>query len=744
MFLRLRLLPQAHMPKKFTIYHQTYSRDCGPTCLRMIAKHYGKIYSLEYLREKTGFNRGGVSLGNLSIAAEYIGFKTMSATLNFDSLRDHAPLPCIAYWKHRHFVVIYRITRTKVYVADPAHGLLTFDHDEFITGWKLNKHEGNGLVLLMEPTPSFYDAEPTTEEGFSWTYFTSYLKPYRKYVLQLFLGMLLGTLFSLIFPFLTQSVIDIGVGTQNMSFITLIFVAQIMLTVGRLAMEFIRSWILLHISTRINILFLSDFLTKLLKLPISFFDTKNTGDILQRISDQKRIESFLSISSLSFIFSFFSLIAFSVVLMYYNMLIFGVFFIGSALYAGWVILFLKKRRQLDYKSFTQSSNNQSNLIQLITGIQEIKLHNAEISKRWEWERIRAQQFKLSITSLSLSQLQQIGSTFINETKNIVITFVAVGAVVKGEISLGMMLATQYIIGQLNAPVTGLIGFANAFQDAKISVERIGDVYNKEDEEKDASSKISELSPNETITFRGVSFKYPGSDETVLSDINFRLLHKKTTAVVGMSGSGKTTLIKLILKFHEVHSGEILFGNINFNHISVKAWRDKCSAVLQDGFIFNDTIVRNIAVKEERIDWERIFESTRIANIHTFIEELPMGYETRIGASGQGLSQGQKQRILMARSIYKNPDFVLFDEATNALDANNEKVILENLENFFSGKTVMIIAHRLSTVVNADQIIVLDKGSIAEIGTHDELLRTKGKYYQLVKNQLKVGVGDLYD
>ncbi|MTI31234.1 peptidase domain-containing ABC transporter [Xanthovirga aplysinae] len=728
--------------RAFPFYRQLDTMDCGPTCLRMIAKYYGKVYSLQSIREKSYISREGVSLLGISDAAESIGFRTLSAKIPFDKLKEEAPVPFIAHWRQRHFVVVYGFKRDKVLVADPGHGLIKYSKKEFLDGWLSDKEKGAeiGVVLLLEPSPDFYSIEDEKgEKKNSFGFLLNYLKPYKKYIIQLFLGMVVASLLQLLFPFLTQSIVDVGIQNQNISFINLILIAQLMLFASRTAVEFIRSWILLHIGTRINISIISDFLIKLMKLPLSFFDIKMIGDLLQRIGDHKRIETFLTSSALSILFSLVNLLIFGLVLIYYDSRIFAVFFVGSLLYLGWILLFMRKRRDLDFKQFEQLSANQSNLIQLITGMQEIKLHNSEKQKRWEWERLQAKLFKVSVKGLALQQYQQVGSVFINEVKNIFISFLAAKAVIDGEITLGMMLAIQYIIGQMNVPINDLVNFMRVWQDAKISLERMGEIHSKEDEEKDPAQKVMNLPEKRSLKVRNLSFNYEGPHaKKVLRNINIEIPKGKITAIVGASGSGKTTLVKLLLKFYQASEGEIQLGGMNLNIYSNRVWRGRCGAVLQDGFIFSDTIARNIAVSDEYIDNEKLLEASRIANIQTFIDSLPLGYNTKIGSDGHGLSQGQRQRLLIARSVYKNPEFIFFDEATNALDANNEKVIMENLDQFFEGRTVVVVAHRLSTVKNADQILVMDQGEIIEKGDHQELTQKRGAYFELVKNQLELG------
>ncbi len=719
--------------------------DCGPTCVRMIAKHYGKTYTLQKLRELSYITREGVSLLGISDAAEAIGFRTIGAKIDFEKIAKEAPLPFIAHWKQRHFVVVYDIKKKRgkefVYVSDPAHGHVKYTKEEFLKGWISTKSENTdeGICLLLDPTPDFYklEDEQINKKGFK--YLFTYLRPHKKYLVQLILGLVLGSLLQLIFPFLTQSIVDIGISNQDLGFITLILIAQLVLFISQTSVEFIRSWILLHISTRINISLISDFLIKLMKLPIGFFDTKMIGDLMQRIGDHTRIESFLTGSSLQILFAFANLIVFAIVMGIYSMKILFIFLLGSALYIAWVLIFMKKRRELDFKRFAQMSDNQSNLIQLITGMQEVKLNNCEKQKRWEWERIQAKLFRVNISELALNQYQQVGGIFFNQTKNILITFIAAQSVVTGNITLGMMLAIQYILGQLNAPIDQLISFVRSAQDAKISLERLGEIHLKEDEEDPGDSKLMELPKKKDITIQNLSFQYEGPhSEFVLKDLDLIIPEKKITAIVGTSGSGKTTLIKLLLGFYSPVKGEINIHDTRLDNIKGNTWRGNVGAVMQDGFIFSDTIANNITVSEENTDKEKLLNAVHVANIKEHIESLPLGYNTKVGQEGSGLSQGQKQRILIARAVYKNPGFIFFDEATNALDANNEKVIMQNLNEFFVGRTVIVVAHRLSTVRNADQIVVLEKGKIVELGNHQKLTAKKGAYYNLVKDQLELG------
>lgn len=747
------------MFKTFPFYKQLDAMDCGATCLRMIAKYYGKNYSLDTLRQKSFISREGASMLGLSEAAESIGFRSLGIRATLKTLSE-APLPCIVHWKQKHFVVVYDIHLTKqnkkilesenninseslkgyIKVADPANGRIKYSIKEFLSGWLSNKKDNKdeGIALLLEPRPEFYSQKDEKVSKTKFSFILKYLLPYKALILQLFLGMLLGTLLQLIFPFLTQSIVDYGISNNNLNFVVLILIAQLTLYISQTAVEFIRSWILLHISTRINISIISDFLIKLMKLPIGFFDTKMIGDIMQRIGDHSRIQNFLTASTLNTLFSMVNLIVFTCVLAFYSLKLLFIFLFASGLYILWIVVFLKKRKELDYKRFALASNEQSNIYQLITGMQEIKLNNSEKQKRWEWENIQASLFKVSIKGLALSQYQSTGAFFINETKNILISFFSAQAVINGDMTLGMMMAVSYIMGHLNSPINQMIGFIQSAQDAKISMERLGEIHNKDDEEKPSDNKTNTVPEDKTIHIKNLSFRYNPLSEDVLKDINLTIPQGKITAIVGMSGSGKTTLVKLLLGFYPISQGEINIATSPLSSISNRTWRARCGAVMQDGFIFSDTIANNIAVGEDDVDKEKLLNAVKVANIQEMVENLPLGFNTKIGQEGKGISQGQRQRILIARAVYKNPDYFFFDEATNSLDANNERIIMQNLKQVFKGKTVVIVAHRLSTVKDADNIIVLNNGRLTEQGTHDKLTKQKGEYYNLVKNQLELG------
>ena len=732
--------------KSFPIYTQHDAMDCGPTCLRMVAAFYGRRYSLQYLRENCFISRLGVSMLGISEAAEKLGMHTIGLRIPISRLIEDVPLPCIIHWNQNHFVVLYRIKKDKngclFHVADPAGSKVTYTEEEFKRCWISGRNDGEdeGVVLCLEPTPDFYchsDEDDDKKNKRSMLFLFEYLRPYKKLILQLFIGLATGSLIQLILPFLTQSIVDFGITNQNLGYIYLVLIAQMVLVISSTSVEFIRGWILLHIGMRVNISLISDYLAKLMRLPIAYFDTKMTGDILQRINDHTRIQEFLTSTSLSTLFSIVNIIIFGLVILFYNWMIFFIFFIGSGLYIVWVWVFMKRRAVLDHKMFAQNSANQSNMVQLVSGMQEIKLNACEQQKRWEWEHIQARKYRITVKGLALSQYQQSGGVLINQMKNAIITALVAALVIKGNITLGMMLSIQYIIGQLNSPVDQLIGFVRQYQDAKLSLDRLQEIYNRDDERPAGKTKITDIK-NADIRIEHLTFRYDKLNEVpTLDDINLAIPKGKTTAIVGLSGSGKTTLLKMILGFYEPDKGKVVLGCSDIANYDKREWRKHCGTVMQDGFIFSDTIARNIAPGEERIDEDRMREAAETANIRDFIEDLPLGYNTKIGAEGHGLSMGQKQRILIARAVYKNPEFIFMDEATNSLDANNEYLIMEKLNRFMQGRTAIVIAHRLSTVRDADKIVVLQGGKICEQGTHEELICRHGVYYTLVKNQLNV-------
>ncbi|MFD2553545.1 peptidase domain-containing ABC transporter [Sphingobacterium tabacisoli] len=727
------------MLKRFPHYKQMDMMDCGATCLRIIFKYYGQQVSIHRIRKLCQTTKNGVNLLGISEAAEKLGFRTYGVKLSLEQL-NQIELPAILHWNQNHFVVLYKIRRGKYYISDPASGLVTYTEKEFAKNWFSTKELHEGLSLLLSPGPDFYqidEEEPDLKLG--WSKMFTYFYKYRKLFIQLILGMVLGTLLSLIAPFLTQSVVDIGINTKNISFINLILIAQLMLFVGSTAVSFIRSWIMLHISTRVNISILTDLLIKIMKLPMNFFDLKTHGDIMQRMSDQQRIESFLTGSTLNTLFSLVNMLIFGSLLIVYNGTIFMVFLIATALYTLWILAFMKYRRELDHKRFKIASENQTYMVEMIQSMQDIKLNNAQKQKRWGWEALQAKLFKFKVESLALSQYQSVGSMAINQAKGILITYISAKAVIDGDITLGGMMAIQYIVGMVSNPVESLLGFMQSYQDAKISLERLNEIYETEEEEDFRKDYLTKLPEDRTIELRNLTFRYYGAgNEPVFSKLNLSFPSGRTTAIVGASGSGKTTILKLLLRYYNPEEGEILVGGKRLDQIDFSLWRDSCGSVLQENFVYADTIERNIAINDEFPNEEKVQNAVHIANMEEFIQDEPFGLATKIGTAGKGISQGQRQRLMIARAVYKDPAFIFLDEATNSLDANNEKQIVEKLDRFFDQRTVIVVAHRLSTVRNADNIIVLEKGEVVEQGTHSELTAKKGKYYELVKNQLELG------
>ena len=733
------------MKDSFKCIIQSDSMMCGITCLQMVCKHFGREVSLRTLSKLCVATSEGVSMLGVNEAANKLGLRTMCARTDFDTL-SKATLPCVLHWNQNHFVVLYKVRKGRIfYVADPGKGLVKYNLEEFGKHWVSTASQGEekGIAMFLEPTLEFYSHKVDNEEEDgsprSFQFLFGYIKQYRKYFGQIVLGLLVGSLLQLILPFLTQSIVDVGIKNQNIGFIWLILLGQLMLTISRTAIDFIRRWLLLHISLRINISLVSDFFIKLLKLPMSFFDTKLMGDLMQRMGDHNRVNSFLTQQTLSIVFSLFTFVVFSIVLLSYNWLVFAIFMLGSLLYGGWLALFLRRRKVLDYELFEQQAINNNKTYEFITSMQEIKLQDCEQRRRWEWEDVQADLFNVQMKSLKLQQTQEAGSIFINELKNIVITVVAATAVIHGQLTLGMMLAVQYIIGQLNSPVEQLMSFFYSVQDVRISLERINEIHRMDDENGKQGLETSVTDETKGIDMENINFKYdPHALKTIIDNVSLTIPKGKVTAIVGASGSGKTTLIKLMLGYYPVLGGQINIGGTDVNTLNKKWWRRQCGVVMQDGVIFSESIARNIAVDDKEIDKQRLQTAAEIACIHDYVMGLPLKYNTKIGRDGVGLSQGQKQRILIARAVYKNPNYIFLDEATNSLDANNERMIVEHLDEFYKGKTVVIVAHRLSTVKNADQIVVLDKGKVVEIGNHEELTAKRGAYYNLVKNQLELG------
>ena len=726
---------------KFPFYSQMDSMDCGPACLQMILKHHGQYYPLPWLRSISFISREGVSLKGISKAAEKVGLRSMAVKIPFAGKSDapcllNAPFPLVVHWNQNHFIVVHKANRRYVWIADPAAGKHKLPKADFLRGWQSDGDRG--IALLLEPTPSFYEHEAPPSDKLSFRFALNYLRPYKRLGWQLGIGLGLSSLISLLFPFLTQSIVDTGIVNQDINFIYLILIGQLVLFATQTAVRFIQSWILLHVGTRLNVSLISDFLVKLMKLPLGYFDTKMTGDLLQRIGDHRRIEAFLTQSTLGVILSTFNLIAFSIVLLYYSTDIFLIFVVAAIAYFGWIAFFLKRRKEIDYRAFQQHSRTQDSLIEIIQGMPEIKLQGSQLKRRWRWAEIQAKLFRVQMSSLRLGQWQEAGGSFINQSKDILITVIAATGVIRGELTLGMMLAIQYIIGQLNGPLAQMINFIRSGQDAKISLERLGEIH-AQAEEDGHDVGVTKVQPRVgDLVLDDVSFRYNAIEDDVLKNVNLTIPRGKVTAIVGTSGSGKTTLLKLLLGFYPVTEGTIQVSGTDLQQLDQSAWREHCGVVMQDGFIFSDIIANNVSESSDWPDAERLDHALSVANIESYVRALPLGVNTMIGARGNGTSQGQKQRLLIARAVYKNPNYLFLDEATNSLDANNEREIINKLDEFYTGKTVVVVAHRLSTVSHADQIVVLEGGEVIEIGNHKELVDRKGAYYTLVKNQLELG------
>ena len=729
----------------FKVERQHDCMQCGIACLQMICNYYGKEYSLDSLSKICFATTEGVSMLGISETATSLGFHVVNVKCTVKTLTE-VSLPSILHWNQNHFVVLYRVkNEKKFYIADPGKGLVTYSLEEFKKHWISTNSNGQdkGIAMFLETTPTFFTHQMEDKKKISgkrsFHFLFGYVKKYRKYFGQVILGLIVGSLSQLVLPFLTQSIVDVGIKNQDIGFVWLILLGQLMLTISRTAIDFIRRWLLLHISLRINISLVSDFFIKLLKLPMSFFDTKLMGDLMQRMNDHSRVNNFLTQQTLNITFAMLTFVVFSVVLFFYNKLVFAIFLLGSILYGVWMTLFLKRRKLLDYELFEQQAINNNKTYEFITTIQESKLQDCEQRRRWEWEDTQAELFGVQMKSLKLQQTQEAGSIFINEVKNIIITVVAATAVIHGQMTLGMMLAVQYIIGQLNSPVEQLMNFFYSLQDVKISLERINEIHQMDDENGKEGLLTSIEDKSEGIDIKNIMFKYdPHALRKTIDDVSIHIPQGKVTAIVGASGSGKTTLIRLMLGYYPVLEGTINIGNTDINKLNKKWWRRQCGVVMQDGVIFSESIARNIAVDDGDIDKERLLKAAEIACIKDYVMALPLKFNTKIGRDGVGLSQGQKQRILIARAVYKNPDYIFLDEATNSLDANNERSIVENLDKFYKGKTVVIVAHRLSTVKNADQIVVIDHGKVVEVGNHESLTAKRGAYYNLVKNQLELG------
>jgi ATP-binding cassette subfamily B protein len=720
---------------KFPHEFQLDTKDCGPTCIKIIAKFYGRFYSLSYLRDLCGITREGVSFLDISDACESISLRTKCIKIDLDTLQT-IPLPCIIHWKDSHFIVVYKTTKKQVFVSDPAKGLLKYSVNDFKEGW--SGCTNMGTVLAIEPMADFKQRSAINkmERKMTLENFLGYFMPYKKSFLNLFIVMLIVTVLQAFLPFISKSIIDVGIQTNDLDFIDLVLIANIAIIVSILLSNMVRDWILLHITSRVNISLISDYLIKLMKLSITFFENKLIGDILQRVQDHERIRDFIMNNSLNFIFSILTFFVFGIILFVYNPILCLIYFTGSTLFILWVVFFLRFRKKLDWEYFDIHTKNQSYWVETIGSIQDIKINNYEKQKRWKWEALQVSMFKIDQKILRITNAQNLGAQFINQLTNLFITFYCAKAVIRGEITFGVMISTQFIIGMLNGPIMQFISFIQSAQYAKISFLRLNEIHELEEEEENEINNSIKLPEDKSLMLRNVSFQYSRNGNYILSNISMIIPQGKVTAIVGDSGSGKTTLLKLILRLYKPTHGELTMGNLNIQNINLKQWRDSCGAVMQDGKIFSDTIQNNIVLDDENINYERLKKAVTAANIASEIEAMPKGYQTMMGESGRGLSGGQKQRILIARALYKDPDYLFFDEATNSLDVINEQKIVTALEEIFENKTVIVVAHRLSTIRKADQIIVLKNGYVIEIGNHDSLmLREDGHYYQLVNTQI---------
>ena len=718
----------------FPTYIQHDQMDCGPACLKIIAKFYGKTFSMKYLRDLCYITREGVSLFDIGRAAEEIGFRTLAIKINFEDLEKKMPLPAIVHWQQKHFVVVYKISKKKVYVSDPALGLSSYTHKEYKTAWEVV--DGSGGILILETTPEFYN-KMDEETSSSFSHFLRYLNPYHKYLAQVLLGMIAGILIGLLTPFISQSIVDFGIGTGNMKFVNTMLVAGLILAVSAMVSNFIQNRLMLYVSERVNMGMVSDFLRKSMQLPIAFFERKMVSDLLIRIGDHDRIQAFIMNTVLGIFVNLLLIIVYSLLMLYYEVNMFLVFVLGNLLYTGWIFLFLNQRRKLDNLLFESRASNSNDLLELLENINEIKVNNIGNSRRWKWEFSRYKIYGIRVRSLNLNQVEETGAVFLMRLQNIFITYIAASNVINGTMTLGMMMAAQYVLGQLTGPIQSMIGYVHSLQYAKLSLKRVNEIILEEKPEKSGSN--ASVPDDKTIVISDLHFQYNPNYSMVLEDINIEIPEGKVTAIVGESGSGKTTLLKLLLRFYPPSEGQIEVGGVPIEDIGLKKWRDRCGAVLQDGKMFNDTILYNITLQESEIDIDkkRLTDAVNLSNLKDFINGRPLKLYTPLGTNGSGISQGQKQRILLARAIYKDPDFIFLDEATNSLDANNEKTISENLEKILIGKTAVVIAHRLSTIRNAAKIIVLDKGKVVEQGSHDELAGRNGVYYKLIINQLSV-------
>lgn len=720
---------------RFPVEYQMDSHDCGPASLKIIAKHFGKYYSLQYLRDRCGITKEGVSLHDISVGAENIGLRTLAVKCDVNEVVNSVPFPAIIFWNNNHFVVMYHADKKHIYVSDPARGRVKYSHETFKQGW-YQRGENQGVLLAVEPTVDFKETKAEKEQKRnSFLSILKYFTPYSHSFALIFVIMFIVTALQGVLPFISKAVIDVGIKTSDVNFINMILIGNISILLSVMVFNVLRDWILLHITARVNIALISDYLIKLMNLPVTFFENKLMGDILQRAQDHERIRSFIMNNSLSLIFSMLTFVVFAIILLIYNVVIFLIFLAGSALYVGWVLLFLNVRKKLDWEYFELLSRNQSYWVETVSAIQDVKINNYEKQRRWKWEEIQARLYHVNKRVLAITNMQNLGAQFIESIKNMGIVFFCAVAVINGDITFGVMISTQFIIGMLNGPLSQFISFVMGAQYAKISFLRINEIRQLEDEEELLSVGNTCILPNEkSITLSNVHFQYSANSPFVLKGIYLHIPENKVTAIVGGSGCGKSTLLKLLVRLYKPSFGDIKMDTMNVDAINLRQWRNLCGVVMQDGKVFSDTIINNIVLDADRIDYDRLHEVCKIAQLEEEINAMPNGFDTTVGETGRGLSGGQKQRLLIARALYRNPKMLFLDEATNALDTINERKIVDALNNAFEHRTVVVIAHRLSTIQNADQIVVLDKGYIVEVGTHKMLMENKKRYYELVSSQ----------
>ncbi|MEE1298103.1 MAG: peptidase domain-containing ABC transporter [Muribaculaceae bacterium] len=721
---------------KIKAFRQLEHSDCGITCIRIIAYFYGVDIPLKFLRSICDISRVGISIRDILSATKKIGFEANAVKVSAEDILK-MPLPAILYWENKHYIVLYKIKNNKFYIADPGRGKLILDNEEFLNSWLYGN--SMGLAIVLAPKEEFYNIDfgikDSSESGLFKLAKKSISKHLKRFIAVIVLSIVV-MLADMITPLIFQSTIDEGIEGKDINLVWVLCLSQFLIFIGYSLSDNVINIILTKTGLKVSIDMMNEYLSKLISFPISFFDRKVNSDFIQKIEDQNRIKNFLIDFPSSAFLTGINIVVFSAMLIYYNYIIFLILLAATFLGFLWTKTFLQKRENIDYSYFYYSSNNRNNIYELINGMQEIKINNAHNIRIAKWKETQLKINELSFKTVLLKMLVNGGNSVLSRIKDIIITGACATLVIKGNMSVGEMMTISYITGRLSSPFSYILNSLNTMQDATMSYERIDEIINKP---LDNKSKYKEHDNIQSIIFSNVSFKYPGSySPYVLKDINITIPQGKVTAIVGCSGSGKSTLLKLMLGFYIPQKGDIYAGKYNMSDIDTDNWISRCGVVMQNGFIFSGTILENIALSDSKPDINRVKYVTNLACINEFIDTLPMGYHTKIGVTGVELSGGQKQRILIARAVYKNPSFIFLDEATNALDAKNERVIVENLNEFYKGRTVVIVAHRLSTVKNADNIIVLEGGRVAETGNHESLIAQRGAYFNLVRNQLELG------